>query len=486
MRETTRKRRARDFRAVTPGEPAAIYCRISKADDDDQTGVDRQERLCLDQAERLQLSVEPGHIYKDNNKSAWQRSRKRPKWDALLKGMEAGKYRHVIVYHADRLMRQPHDLERLLSLADDKHVILHGQANNRDLSNADDRFILRIEVAQACKSSDDTSRRVRDALEDRFIAGLPHSGRRQYGYTKDGKRIIQHEAEIIKDVFRLYLEGRTPAKIARTIHQRGELTSRGKEWQADTVRNLLQSQRVAGIISIDDGEIRMGAWPAIVDLGTWREVQAKRATRSVQEKERCAQKYYYKARGVITCTCGVRMGGSSSTRGSHIYRCARSARIGEKRCTRTIGAEAVEKALTELSIRILERLDPAGVPAVSPRSSEDVAADEADRRKLGELHEMWLADEITRAEFVRLRKKVNDRIAERQVSVIQRPVVALEGLTGPGARAAFKRLEERGEYERINAVFSLLFEAVIIKPATRKGTGLDLSRLEIRQHLLSA
>ncbi|WP_435610221.1 hypothetical protein [Streptomyces sp. C10-9-1] len=30
---------------ITPGEPAALYCRISQADDDDQTGVDRQERL---------------------------------------------------------------------------------------------------------------------------------------------------------------------------------------------------------------------------------------------------------------------------------------------------------------------------------------------------------------------------------------------------------------------------------------------------------
>ncbi|WP_327349571.1 hypothetical protein OG772_18135 [Streptomyces sp. NBC_01321] len=38
----------------TTGEPAAIYCRISQADDcrisqaddDDQTGADRQERIC--------------------------------------------------------------------------------------------------------------------------------------------------------------------------------------------------------------------------------------------------------------------------------------------------------------------------------------------------------------------------------------------------------------------------------------------------------
>jgi hypothetical protein len=35
------------------GQPAAIYCRISKARDEDQTGVDCQERLCRQVAERL-------------------------------------------------------------------------------------------------------------------------------------------------------------------------------------------------------------------------------------------------------------------------------------------------------------------------------------------------------------------------------------------------------------------------------------------------
>ncbi|MFF2511595.1 recombinase family protein [Streptomyces sp. NPDC058086] len=77
--------------AVTPGEPAAIHCRI--------------------------------------------------------RAMGEGEIRRVIVYHPDRLMRQPKDLEELLSIADDKRVLLHGEANRRDLSDPDDRFILRIEVA---------------------------------------------------------------------------------------------------------------------------------------------------------------------------------------------------------------------------------------------------------------------------------------------------------------------------------------------------
>ncbi|MFF9346527.1 hypothetical protein [Streptomyces sp. NPDC014734] len=54
-------------------------------------------------------------------------------------------------------MRQPRDLEELLQVSDEQEIVLHGEANRRNLSDPDDRFILRIEVAHACRSSDDTS-----------------------------------------------------------------------------------------------------------------------------------------------------------------------------------------------------------------------------------------------------------------------------------------------------------------------------------------
>jgi DNA invertase Pin-like site-specific DNA recombinase len=143
------------------GQSAAIYCRISKARDEDQTGVDRQERLCREVAERLGLVIAPDGVFVDNNRSAWQRNRTRPGWMALLEAIRAGRVWHVIVYHPDRLMRQPRDLEELLTLSEERDITLHGQANRRDLSDPDDRFFLRTEVAHACRSSDDTSRRLR-------------------------------------------------------------------------------------------------------------------------------------------------------------------------------------------------------------------------------------------------------------------------------------------------------------------------------------
>lgn len=81
---TARLRNVNRSHGYPPGEPAAIYCRISHARDEDQTGVARQECICREIAERLQLRVEPTHVYVDSNRSAWQRNRKRPGWEEML------------------------------------------------------------------------------------------------------------------------------------------------------------------------------------------------------------------------------------------------------------------------------------------------------------------------------------------------------------------------------------------------------------------
>ena len=90
----------------------------------------------------------------------------------MLQALEAGEIDAIIVYHGDRLMRQPYDLEKLLSVAESKGIRLASPSGVRDLDSPDDRFILRIEVAQACRESDNTSRRVIRALKARAEKGL--------------------------------------------------------------------------------------------------------------------------------------------------------------------------------------------------------------------------------------------------------------------------------------------------------------------------
>src|SRR5207249_1643445 len=78
--------------------------------------------------------------------SAWKRGVRRPDWERLVDRVRSGVSDGVVVWHTDRLFRQPRDLETLIDLAD-KGYKIYSAHGARDLSNRDDRFILRIEVA---------------------------------------------------------------------------------------------------------------------------------------------------------------------------------------------------------------------------------------------------------------------------------------------------------------------------------------------------
>ncbi|CAG7649446.1 recombinase family protein [Actinacidiphila bryophytorum] len=466
------------------GEPAAIYCRISQADDDDQTGVDRQERICREIAERRGLVINPAHVFVDNSRSAWSRRRKRPGWDRLLDDARERSFRHVIAYHPDRLMRQPRDLEELLQVADDHAITLHGEANRRDLSDPDDRFILRIEVAHACRSSDDTSRRLKSAMQDRAREGKPQGGMRRFGYTKDGMTIVEEEAEVVREVFDRYLKGEGAAPLAKDLHSRGIRTAGGKAWSAGTVRGLLDSRHVAGIRMHQGEEVGPGTWPAIIDAGVWAEVRARREFRSAAHKETLSKprQRYYLLRGLVMCgRCGTLMSGTAKTAGP-AYQCNRRGRNDEKKCSRAIVAPTLEDFVSDAAVKLLSELRVDGRLATS-NLSEGVAEEvEDDQRQLAELNEMWTAKELSTAEYRKMRKEITDRIAKAQRRVIIRPMVLLDGLTGTGARAAWDADEMTDE--RRNAVLRFLFSGVVIDEPKKLGRYMDWDRISIEQNPL--
>jgi DNA invertase Pin-like site-specific DNA recombinase len=471
------KRVERRDRTLWRGEAAAIYCRISHTRDEDQTGVDRQERLCRGVIERLGLAIEPRHVFVDNNRSAWQRGRKRKSWDQLLATLRAGEVRHVVVYHADRLMRQPRDLEELLNIADEQNITLHGEANERDLSDPDDRFFLRIEVAHACRSSDDASRRLKAEMVDRAHDGRPHTGKRKYGYEKNAKTIVPHEAAIVVEVFTRYLSGESVYKIARDLNERGEPTALGAKWASGTVLSLLDSRHVAGILVFRGEEIGRGEWEPIVSEGLWNEVRARREYRNAVHVPWRAQRYYL-LRGLTVCKrCGIGMGGSSGQ-----YACNRRDLLDETRCKRSINAAKLEEFVVEAALRRLEGLATydSSDAAVAVMTDADRAAIEEDQQELAELRAAWDAREIKTREYRQMRKQVEDRIAAIQTKTAIRPTAeVLQGIIGKHARPAWQRLADAGEHDRMNAILRFLFAAVVISESTARKGHFDYDRIDI-------
>ncbi|WP_436786993.1 recombinase family protein [Yinghuangia sp. YIM S10712] len=458
------------------GEPAAIYCRISHARDEDHTGVDRQERMCRQAGERLGLCLDDALVFVDDNRSAWQRNGRRPGWDALTQAVRDGRVRHVLIDDPDRLFRQPYDLAELLDLADAHAVTLHGRVNRRDLANAAHRAVLRGEVERACRTTDDASRRARATTEERARHGKPHGGKRRYGYAADQRTVIEHEAAIVREIFTRYRDGATVRELAKDLNARDERTALGHSWNDYTVRAVLNNRHVAGIQVFRGEEIGDGDWPAIIERSLWTEVQARRQSIRSAYTAGSAPKRFYLLRGLVTCkACGTHMGGSGGR-----YLCNRLQRLGGDLCGRAVGATTLDGFVTEAALDVLEAL-PAHLPAAKPHAavSPAVAADEAE---LAELRAMWNARELSTAEYRAMRKLVQARIDQTRTARVVRPSTdVLHDLTGPDARARWAKLEAEQDHARMNAVMRCLFDAVVIDAARSRGNRFDFGRVSIEK-----
>ncbi|MFE3858453.1 recombinase family protein [Streptomyces griseorubiginosus] len=275
---------------------AGIYCRLSYAPDGSVEKVERQEADCRELAARMSWPVSDRHVFQDNSRSAWQRARKRPAWEAMLKAIEAGEIDAVIVYHGDRLIRQPFDLEMLINIAESKGVRIASPSGTRSLDSPDDRFILRIEAAQACRESDNTSRRVSRGVKARVGKGLPGTagGKRPYGWgVEAGTRVKTdratgetitvpvydttlprpEEIKFIQGGAERQLAGMSQSGVVRWLNNSGARTSEGNPWTTKSWRNVMLNPRTAGFIE-HDGALHPAAWDGALSVEAWEAIRA--------------------------------------------------------------------------------------------------------------------------------------------------------------------------------------------------------------------
>ncbi|MGW6292421.1 recombinase family protein [Streptomyces sp. NPDC055058] len=289
---------------VIPQKPC-LYTRLSYAPDGSLEKVERQEVDGRAQAARLRW---PDFccVYVDNGLSAWQRNRKRPDWDRMLCTMDATGARlipgdpkadhihdGIMTYHGDRLIRQPYDLEVLLNLAHARDLPLASVTGVRNLNSADDRFILRIEAAQACRQSDDTSRRVRRGVQDvmtgkggKLPARSRPGGRRAFGWglptggtrikvnkrtgeqtevlIRDPDKTVPEELELLKACAEKLLAGMGKRAGVRWMNERS-VTTEGNPWSLSTLSRALTAWRMAGLVEYD-GTLYKAAWDGAISL----------------------------------------------------------------------------------------------------------------------------------------------------------------------------------------------------------------------------
>lgn len=198
---------------------AAIYIRVS-------TDSQAEEGYSID-AQKEQLSaycvskgIKNYEFYIDGG---WSGSNiERPDIQRLIKDVKENKISHVIVYKLDRLSRSQKDTLYLIEDVFNPYGVDFVSLNeSMDTSTPMGRLMLGILSAFAQLERENIRLRTRMGMKERVKSGLWMGGGRipfGYDYNKEkGILVPNKDAEKVRQVYKLYIEGRSSQDIANLL-----------------------------------------------------------------------------------------------------------------------------------------------------------------------------------------------------------------------------------------------------------------------------
>lgn len=292
---------------------AHIYARISLDSEGDEHGVTSQLQQCRAFAAERGWTV--AGEYTDNDVSAYS-GVERPQFEQLLKDMNAGRIRHLLIWHVDRLCRRVADLVRVIEAAKAGGVEIHSlKAGEIDLSNASGELMAHMLGAVAQFEARHLSERQVASQQDRARRGVWRGGRAPYGYRLKSKGVLEvdeAEAEWLRMWARQLQAGETLFSLVKRTKQAvaNEQDSPLRALALSSLKSRLLNPAVAGLVKYKGEIIGKGDWPAIIPAEEWFALHALLTDPSRRKNQGTARKW--QGSGVYRCgkcgsTCRTKM-----------------------------------------------------------------------------------------------------------------------------------------------------------------------------------
>ncbi len=246
--------------ARQPEKWVAIYCRVSTAYESQEESLDIQIAT-LKQVVAYNPKWKLYHIYTDKDSGG---NVFRPGFQKMIFDCYENRINIVLVKTISSFARNTVDLletiNRLKSLG--VEVIFHQE--NLRTSETDDDLLISVLSAIAQAESESTGEAIRWGLKRGFISGKSKLYfRRCFGYKQDedgGLVIDEAQAEVVRLVFDLYLNGHSSVSIIKELAKQNILSPQGKKtWSKKTVQTLLQNEKYIGHVLL--GKSYAGEFP---------------------------------------------------------------------------------------------------------------------------------------------------------------------------------------------------------------------------------
>ena len=190
-------------------------------------------------------------IYADEGLSATS-TKKREQFNKMIADCEAGLVDMVITKSISRFARNTLDCLQNVRKLKALGIPVIFEKENIDSMGASGELFLTIMASLAQQESASISQNTRMGWQYNFQQGKPMLVQSRFlGYTKkrgDMKlTIVPEEADIVRSIFRMYLEGYSAGDIILTLEEKKIPTPGGKEhWLHSTINSMLQNEKFMG------------------------------------------------------------------------------------------------------------------------------------------------------------------------------------------------------------------------------------------------
>ena len=203
-----------------------------------------------------------------------------------MEDIRARKIDVIVVYKVDRLTRSLADFAKLVELFDAHGVSFVSVTQQFNTTTSMGRLTLNVLLSFAQFEREVTSERIRDKIAASKRKGLWVGGNLPLGYEmKDGKiAIVEEEAELVRSIFRRYLELGSVNELVRDLRERN-IRTKTRQLSTGATRGgipfgrgalyyLLSNHFYIGEVKYKN-EILPGEQPPIMDRALFEAVRQK-------------------------------------------------------------------------------------------------------------------------------------------------------------------------------------------------------------------
>lgn len=227
----------------------AAYCRVSTAQEEQQNSYQVQIAYYTDLINRKKEWTLAG-IFADEGISGTQ-TKKRTEFNRMIRMCRNKKIDLVITKSISRFARNTVDcLEYVRQLKDLGIGVIFEKENINTLTMTSE-FMIALYGSFAQAESESISKNVSWGKEKAYREGkVQFQYKYLLGYKKgaDGKpEIVPEEAETVRLIYTLFLDGYSMSRIKKLLENKGILTSQGnKVWNESLIRSILKNEKYAG------------------------------------------------------------------------------------------------------------------------------------------------------------------------------------------------------------------------------------------------